>query len=101
MVNDFNNYAKKNNLDVELTITLYCNTNSSLLVGDFGTEIEYLLQKHSDKYDFFFYDNMYSPRFSPYFIDISEYLDEKHMNLYNSSIAKDFCKYENKWVGLV
>ena len=101
MAKKWNDYAKNNGIDIELEYTFYTLSNSSLLVGDFGTSLEYLLKKESKKYDIFFYDTMYSRRYYPYFIDLKDYLPEEHMALYNTEVPTQICTYNGKWVGLV
>jgi len=49
----------------------------------------------------YFYDNMYSPQFGPYFYDLKELLPKEHINMYESELIKQSCYYENKLVGLV
>ncbi|ORX41837.1 periplasmic binding protein-like II [Piromyces finnis] len=62
--------------------------------------IETLLRKKSTKYDLYFYDDIYSNRFGPYFIDLNDYLSEEHINSFNKNILSQLCYYENKLVGL-
>jgi len=45
----FNKYARENNLDIELKTDLYTTENSTSLVNDFGSTIEFLLKKKSTK----------------------------------------------------
>ena len=101
IVKQFNKYAEENNIDIRIKIDIYSPTNSSLYVNDFGSEIEYLVRRKSKKYDIFFYDTMYSPRYAPYFLDLSKYLPENHIAMYSSTIANQTCTYKGKWVGLV
>eukprot|EP00833_Pecoramyces_ruminatium_P014807 jgi/Orpsp1_1/1188839/evm.model.d7180000067636.1 len=100
VVKEFNDYAKRNSLDIELKIIIYTPENSSIFVNDFGTTIEFLLTKKPGKYDIFFYDNMYSPRYSSHFVDLKDLLPEEHFDLYSTSWVSEVCKYKDKWVGL-
>lgn len=101
MIEKFNQYAKENSLDIEVSVVLNSNNNSSMNVDDYGSSIEHLLKKHSKKYDIYFYDNMYSPRYSPYFINLKDYLSRDHLSMYSSGIASQSCVFNGKWVGLV
>jgi len=100
MAKIWNDYAKENGIDIELLVTTYSVANSSLNVDNFGMSMEYLLKKETKKYDIFFYDTMYSRRYSPYFLDLKEYLPKEHMKLYSNGIAPQICTYDGKWVGL-
>jgi len=101
MVKRFNKYAKENDLEVEIELNLYNGNNSTLLVNDYGTTIEYLLQKGSTKYDIIFHDIMYNRRYSSYLVDLSKYLSKEHINMYAEGVAKNACTYNGRWVGLV
>jgi len=96
----FNQYAKEHNLDLELSLNLYTSENSTRFVDDFGSTIESLLKKGSTKYDIFFYDIMYSPRYSPYFLDLRDWLPKEHLAMYSSGVAAESCTDGEKWVGL-
>jgi len=101
LTDKFNQYAKKNNLDVELIMTTYTIDNCTILVEDYGSILEHLLKKQSTKYDIIMYDNMYSPRFSPYFEDLRDWLPKEHIEMYASGVASQTCTFGEKWVGLV
>jgi len=100
-IESFNVYAKKNGMDIELHSHTLTPSNSSVLTEDFGSSMEYLLKKKSQKYDLYLYDTMYSRRYYPYFIDLKTYLPKEHMELYNTEISRQTCTYKGKWVGLV
>ncbi|ORX60797.1 periplasmic binding protein-like II [Piromyces finnis] len=100
ITNQFNEYAKENNIDIRIDVQLYSPTNSSLNVNDYGTEIEVLMKKKSEKYDLIFYDTMYSPRYAPYFLDLSKHMPKEHIDMYKNTIANKTCTYQGKWVGL-
>jgi hypothetical protein len=100
LAHEFNKYAEEKNLDIELSILLYTEKNSTLYVNDYGSTIEYLLRRGSTKYDIYFYDNMYSQRYSQYLINLEDYLSKDHIALYSSGIASETCRYNKKWVGL-
>ncbi|OUM58195.1 hypothetical protein PIROE2DRAFT_16604, partial [Piromyces sp. E2] len=100
LIKKFNKYSKENNLDIEIELNLYTEVNSTKLVTDYGSTIEYLLKQGSTKYDIFFHDVMYNRRYSSYFIDLSKYLSKEHIEMYAEGITEKACTYENRWVGL-
>ncbi|ORX80266.1 hypothetical protein BCR32DRAFT_268953 [Anaeromyces robustus] len=100
LIKKFNEYAKENSIDTEIDIELHSPSNSSLYVDDYGSFIEHLLKKKSTKYDIIFYDVIYTPRYSSYFIDLKDYLPKEHIDNYASGIAYDTCVHNGKWVGL-
>jgi len=101
IVNEFNLYSKKNNLDISLNLTLFSDENTTYEISDFASTIEYLLKKKSQKYDIYIYDVLYTRKYSKYLIDLNEYLPEEHLNLYRSGDSLKVGVYDNKWVGLV
>eukprot|EP00833_Pecoramyces_ruminatium_P008684 jgi/Orpsp1_1/1182716/evm.model.c7180000082382.1 len=100
IVAEFNNFSKENNLDIEFSVEVFTTDNTTLAALGYESTIDYLLEKHSKKYDIIYYDVMYSPKYSPYFIDLSQYLSEDHIKMYSSGVAPDLCVYNGKWVGL-
>jgi len=101
MIKNFNDYAKNNNIDITINIEIYSPSNSTVNADSFGSEIEYILKKKKNKYDIILYDIMYSPRYAPYFVDLSDYIPKEHIDLYSSTVANQTCTYKGKWVGLV
>ena len=101
VIDKFNEYTKQNNTDIHVTLNLYSVNNSTKYGKDYGSTIEFMLNRGSTKYNIIFYDNMYSPRFSSYFIDLMDWLPEDHMAMYTSGVASQSCTYKGKWVGLV
>jgi len=101
LVNEFNKYSIENNLNITINLIIFTPMNSSSGVDDFGSMIETLFKKSSDKYDLYFYDNIYSRRFEPYLIDLKDKLPEDYINEYNPNIISQACTYNNKIVGLV
>ncbi|ORX58641.1 periplasmic binding protein-like II [Piromyces finnis] len=99
-VSKFNKYAIKHNFDVELSLTQYSNINSSVFIDHHGSALDYLLNKSSQKYDIVFYDIMNSQKYSPYLVDLKEYLPEDHISNYVSSAVADLCIDNDRWIGL-
>lgn len=101
MSKKWNDYAKENGIDIELLVNSYSSLNSTTSFDDFGNSMEYLLNKGNKKYDIFFFDPMFTKKYSPYFVNLEEYLPKEHMDLYSKGIAPKICTYDGKWVGLV
>jgi len=100
--NEFNNYAKKENLDITVKITLLTHYNATIYTTrSYGSMVESLLKKHSSKYDIFFYDNTYTSKYSPYLMDLTEYISEEELKEFNPYIISKLCTYQNKLFGLV
>lgn len=100
-VNDFNEYAKENNLNITLQLNLFSELNSTATVRDYETSIDSLFQRKSSKYDLIFYDNIYSKRFGSHLINLNDILSKDHIDMYMEGVASQTCFYENKLVGLV
>ncbi|KAG4096079.1 hypothetical protein H8356DRAFT_1683569 [Neocallimastix lanati (nom. inval.)] len=100
--NEFNKYSLDNNLNITVKLTLLTNLNSTIMsVKSFGSMVETLLKKSSSKYDIYFYDNTYTPKYSPYLLDLAEYISEEELNEFNSEVVTKLCFHQNKLVGLV
>ena len=97
----FNKYSERNNLNIKLHLNLITVTNSTILINDYGTTIDSILSKKLDKYDIYFYDNIYTKRFGDHFIKLNERLPKEHIEMYNSGIAPEVCILKDKWVALV
>eukprot|EP00833_Pecoramyces_ruminatium_P001843 jgi/Orpsp1_1/1175875/evm.model.c7180000055549.1 len=97
---EFNNYSKENELDIELSISLMTKLNSTISYENFDSSIELLLKKGSKKYDLLFYDVVYTKKHSPYFLDLNQNLQKDHLSLYNNKIVDQICKYNDQLYGL-
>jgi len=98
MINDFNEYSTQNNLNIKLNLSVY---KSSTIYDDFGSYIESLLRKKANKYDLYYYDVSYAQVYGEYLLDLKQYLDPSHIELYDPKIVSELCIYEDKLVGLV
>jgi len=102
MIDDFNNrYVKEKNLDINLKLILFTEENSTFGEDFYSSTVDSILNKKSNKYDVFIYDPLFTRRYSPYFIDLKEYLPEEHMRMYTTN--PDAAKagyYNNQWIGL-
>ncbi|OUM58458.1 hypothetical protein PIROE2DRAFT_16247 [Piromyces sp. E2] len=99
MINDFNKYSEKNNLNIKIHLNLFSELNSTALVKDYETMLDSLFSRKSEKYDLIFYDNIYSLRFGLHLIDLYEIMPQEHIDMYMEGIAKETCIYEDKLVG--
>jgi len=66
MINDFNRYSKKKDLNITLHLNIYTNSNSSNNVNDYGTMVESLLKKRTKKYELYIYDNAFTKIYAIY-----------------------------------
>ena len=88
-------------LNITLNLNLLTPKNSTVNRDEFFSLIDSFLQKKSNKYDIYFYDNIYTPKFEPYFLDLNKLLPKEHINLYKSIENYESYSYNNKLVGLV
>ena len=101
MIDGFNAYSKEHGLDITVKLELLTSNNSTTESDYYVSVIDMLLKKKSDKYNIYFYDNIYTPRFSNHFIDLKKYLEEEHINLYPEALKSEAFSYNDKLVGLV
>ncbi|OUM59304.1 hypothetical protein PIROE2DRAFT_15192 [Piromyces sp. E2] len=99
-VKNFNKYAKENNLDIDLKITILTPLNSTSSIDNYSSMIQSLIQRKSTKYDIFFYYSSYSKEFGEHFVNLKDYLNEEHINNYDSNILLQTSMYKDKLVGL-
>jgi ABC-type glycerol-3-phosphate transport system substrate-binding protein len=100
MANQFNDYSLENNLNITLKINAYSISNTTNFVNQFGKTIDELLQHKSKEYDIYFYDVIYSKRYSSHFLDLNSWIPRNHLDMYTKGVALETCKYNGKWVGL-
>jgi len=76
--------------------------NSTSNIENYGTTIESLLVKKSEKYDIYFFYASYPKKYGEHFIDLREYLPKESIEIFDKSILLNQCSsYNNKLVGLV
>lgn len=95
LVEAFNKYSQTNNLDIKLELNLMTPSNSSTEMSNSQSIMESLLSKGSQKYEIYFYDNIYNYKFGRYMIDLNNYLPKEHIDLYASGIASEICYINN------
>jgi len=96
-VNDFNEYAKKNNINIRLNINVHANQDS---FEAFANSVEALLKKRLNKYDLYYFDNGYTVRYGQYLLDLNEYTKDI-IGMHDQKIVDFTCKYDDKLVGIV
>jgi len=101
LINNFNDYSIKNNLNITINLNLFTPKNSTVHSDEFFSVIDSFLKRRSNKYDIYFYDNIYTPKFEPNFLDLNKLLPKEHINLYKSVENYESYSYNNKLVGLV
>ncbi|KAL6613001.1 hypothetical protein U3516DRAFT_520519, partial [Neocallimastix sp. 'constans'] len=100
MTNEFNNYSKENNLNITLSLNTFTPENSTQEIRDYESTLEILFKKGSNKYDFIIYDNVYTPKFCPYLLNLNKYIPKNHIDTYNSQILSNVGSCKNEIVGL-
>jgi len=102
LIDSFNKYSRNNNLDITIKLNLLSKENSTAGVTEYESTIEHLLKKQkSEKYDIIYYDNIFSRKFAPYLVDLTEYLPQEHIDLYQNEITKQTSYYNDKLIGIV
>lgn len=101
LISAFNKYAEDNNLDIYLKLTILSPNNSTSIINNYGSTVDSLLSKQSDKYDLYFYYDSYTKRYGPHFLYLDKYIPKEHINMYDNGIIENSCIYNNHIVGLV
>jgi len=101
LVDDFNEYAKKNDLDITFEVILFTKANSTVYSDGGQITIDTLLQSGSQRYDiYFFVNNNYQP-FRDDLVDLKEYISPEIIELYDSEIFRKTCLYKDKIISFV
>jgi len=98
LVEDFNNYSQQNKLNIKINITLLSIKNSTFSMIDYGTIVDAFLKKN--KFDLYFYDNVYIERYGKYLQELDDLIPESHISLFDPKVIEESCKYKKKLVGL-
>jgi len=101
LVSEFNKYSKKNDLNINLILTILTSDNSTLGIDDFGSLMDTLINKKSKKYDLYFYYGIYSKRYGQHFLVLDDYFSKDYLKKYDREIITKACTYKNKIIGLV
>jgi len=99
LINEFNKYSDERNLDIELVMTYFTDSNDTIGYNDYSSTLS-LFTKKNNKYDVFAYDPLYLNIFSPYLLELDEYLPKELMDLYSSEVNKKLVYHDGHYRGL-
>jgi len=101
LIEGFNEYSKEKGLGINMELVVLTPLNSTSDIENYGTTIESLLVKKSEKYDIYFFYAAYSKKYYNHFIDLRNYLPKESIEAFDEDIIKHQCtSYNNKLVGL-
>eukprot|EP00833_Pecoramyces_ruminatium_P009874 jgi/Orpsp1_1/1183906/evm.model.c7180000087172.2 len=100
IINDFNEYALKNELNIIIDLNLVDDSNFSLTVENYEEMLMAIFEKKNTKYDIIFYDNIYTLKFGAHLIELDDILPKDHIDMYLDGIAKQTCIFNEKIVAL-
>ncbi|ORX64985.1 periplasmic binding protein-like II [Anaeromyces robustus] len=99
MVNGFNAYSKENNLDIDLELTFFSEDNNTQGYIDLYATLN-LLKKKTNKYDIFAYDPLYLRSFTPYLIELDEWVDKELLDIYSTKEVLNISVFNNHRYGI-
>ena len=76
MADDFNKYAEENNLDIAINMKTFTSYSNFTDQKSFAIAVEQLLKKKNNKYDLYYFDNAYTPKYGKYLLNLKDYLQE-------------------------
>jgi len=100
-IDEFNKYSKENDLDINLKLNLLTINNFSVSMENTNMMFESLLKKKTSSYDIYFYDASWTHQYCPYFVDLSKFLSEEHINMYDESVISQLSRCGDSLIGLV
>ncbi|ORX80961.1 periplasmic binding protein-like II [Anaeromyces robustus] len=100
LANEFNKYAEENGIDITVNLDLITDSNSTQDIDDYGSLMETLFRRKSTKYDLYFYDDIYTIRYSSYMLNLKDYLSKEHIDLYSHVINSEAYTYKDRVIGL-
>ncbi|ORY08501.1 hypothetical protein LY90DRAFT_519018 [Neocallimastix californiae] len=98
---EFNKYSLEKQLNITLNVITYTTSNTTNFEKEYGATIDQLLYKRSKKFDVFFYDVVYTKRYSNYLLDLYSWFPREHIELYSKGVALKTCTSNGKWIGLM
>jgi len=98
ITDEFNNYCKKNNLNIELSCELYNNSNATLKTEDIATTFDYLTK--DKEFELFTYDTVYASRFKNKFYTLDYQVKKEIIDLYKQGSVLNTCIFDNKLYSL-
>ncbi|ORX81293.1 periplasmic binding protein-like II [Anaeromyces robustus] len=99
IVNDFNEYAKANKLDIELDIDVHSSNDTLNLSFEYRKLLKELFNNESSKYDIFFYDVTYTNLYISNFLELNNELPNEYFIWYSTGIGSETCVNNGKWIG--
>jgi len=100
VIQQFNNYANATNLDIEIELKLFTGENIGSLLDDSRSVVESVLKRKANKYDIYFYETSYVALYSPYLLDLNNYLSYEFVEMYDSRVISELCLFNNKLIGI-
>jgi len=101
LINGFNEYSKEKGLGINVDLIVLTPDNSTSDIESYGTTIESLLVKKSEKYDLYFFYASYTKKYAKHFIDLREYLPKESIEVFDQSVLQHQCtSYNDELVGL-
>jgi len=97
MINEFNEYAEKQNLNIFIQMRV---TEKTETFEAYGTMVEQLLKKKNNNYDLYYFDNAQTQKYGKYLLDLRKYLPKDHIEVYDQDILEMTCEYNKALVGL-
>jgi len=100
MIDEFN---KTNNLGIYLEVEFYYSNNSTAIYENFGSQLEATFNNKNNrkKYDIIFYFDTNTPVLGRHFVNLEEYIEPSHINMFEKSLIEKSCTYNKTIVGLV
>jgi len=98
IVKEFNRYSNEKNLDIELNLIYFTDSNDTIGYVDYSKALS-LFGKRNKKYDIYAYDFQYLNIFSPYLLELEEYLPKNLTDLYSSKNNKKLTTYNGHILG--
>jgi len=80
---------------------LLTSNNSTIQPDAYSSAIDTTLKKKTQKYEIFFFDNIDTVKYSPYFINLKKYIKEKHIAIFPEGLYSEAFSYNDILVGLV
>jgi len=99
LVDDFNEYSKKNNLDITLELTIFSSSNSTVLKNGDSVTLQSLLANKSTKYDIYLFFFSDTASINEHLLDLNEYISPEITDMYYSDVFNRTCFYDNRLVG--
>jgi len=97
---EFEEYAKSNNLNIELNMKIIKYDNTADLYSYFKSLVKSLIKKPKRPYEIYFYDSRFTSIYSPYLLNLNDYLEKEYIEKYDAKAIEEECYNENELVGI-